>query len=145
MWDNLGFDGPKTYRDLGYDVAYANVPGGTSINGEQEINVGYVVGGGQGPRTFTLTGVDWAQTPTKAKVVFNAYTQSSDNQRVTVQLNGKTIGSTTIGQFAPKSVAIDLPAGDAVKGTNKLTFDMPNGAGAITNASLIMVAGAPVP
>ena len=25
-WDNLAFDGPKTYRDLGFNVPDANVP-----------------------------------------------------------------------------------------------------------------------
>ena len=38
-WDNLGFDGPKTYRDWGYDVPYANsaTAGRTSQHGDVEV------------------------------------------------------------------------------------------------------------
>lgn len=144
-WDNLGFDGPKTYRDLGFDVPYANQCCVSSINGDQEINEGYTVGGGQGPRTFTVTGVDWAQTPTKAKIVFNAYTENT-GVSVQVSLNGHTVSvPRAFDGFGVRSIAIDLPASDAVKGANTLKFTFINGFGVVSNASIILVAAAPVP
>ena len=141
-WDNLAFDGPKTYRDLGFDVPYAHEPGSTSINGDPETNHGYDVGGSQGARTLKVSGVAWQQQPTKAKVVLNAYTTDPE-MTLQVSLNGHAIGSKSFEGLV--SMAIDLPAGDAVEGTNELTFTVPTGYAMITNISLILVAAAPVP
>jgi hypothetical protein len=146
VWDNLGFDGPKTYRDLGYDVPLAAVQNGScNQNGDcgQQVSVGYLVG--NGPRSFNVTGVTWQQPPTFAKIVLNS--SSNYQGQITAVLNDHNEHAqtyTSASQFWD-SASFTFPASDAVQGTNKLTFSSGSSATTLTNISLIMVAGAPVP
>ncbi|MCU1502708.1 MAG: hypothetical protein JWM12_2062 [Ilumatobacteraceae bacterium] len=144
-WDNLGFDGPKTYRDLGFDVPLANVSGGRSINGDAEVQEGYQVG--TGPQTFTVTGVKSVQTPTAAQVVLNAY--SFNHTHPTVSVNGNapiaTTWAATDDGYMWRSMTIPVPLAQVHDGSNTLTFASADGSTIIANVSLILVAAAPVP
>jgi len=146
LWDNLGFDGPKTYRDLGFDVLYANVPGQNSIGGDPETNEGYIVG--TTARSFTLPNVSWKQTPTKVKIVYNVYAHWAVGIPVTVSasLNGHAfVTGKPTNAAAIDSYSIELPVSDVVSGTNTLSLKSTDGATGISNISLILVAGASVP
>jgi hypothetical protein len=149
-WDNLGFDGPKTYRDLGYDVPLNTEQGPTSNNGDKTVNTGYDL---RSPRTWSLPNVTWDKPPKSAKIVFNIDTLD-DNTTITASLNGhpgvtKSIKDYLGGDITPGfgnwSMSIDLPASDAVKGTNTLTMTSSSWSGLIANTSLIMVAATCVP
>lgn len=143
-WDNLGFDGPKTYRDLGFDVPYANVVGGTSAEGDTMVSEGYHVP--YGPTTLTVTGVRWDQTPTKAKVVFNRSANGDDPASVDVSINGHPyVSSAVLPSWEDTSTSIEVPVADVVAGTNTLTFKSTNWWTTLGNISLILVAASPVP
>lgn len=155
-WDNLGFDGPKTYRDIGYDTPLAMVPGPTTTQWhENTTSVGYAID--TGSKSWTLPNVTWQQTPTKAKVVFNVYSYDDVNT-ITASLNGHTAvskqvnghpvgvnGNPPTNGFAVWSMSIDLPIGDATQGTNTLTMTATSPTTIVGNVSVIFVAGAPVP
>ncbi|MGZ6982765.1 MAG: hypothetical protein ACXVH5_11400, partial [Ilumatobacteraceae bacterium] len=142
-WDNLGFDGPKTYRDWGFDVPYANVLGvGTSQSGDPTyVQEGYAL---DSPRTLTITGVNKG-VATGAKVVLN--TNNWFGTTLTLSVNGHTpVTHSMGGTFTTQSFSMPIPLTDVVAGTNTLTFSSDDGGNTvITNISLIMVAAAPVP
>jgi hypothetical protein len=150
LWDNLGFDGPKTYRDLGYDVPYAqkatDQPAGL---GADSATPAWILGyklDGNATNTYTIPNVTWKQTPTKAKVVLNTLTYD-DGSSLSVYINGHTADAVTkpISSWETKAISFDLPTADAVQGTNTISFKSTNGGFLLTNMSLIMVAGASVP
>lgn len=154
-WDNLGFDGPKTYRDLGYDVPMSMSSSGLNGHGEQMVNIGYPINNGS--ITWPLPNVTWSQTPTKAKIVFNVYSFDDPNT-ISVSLNGHTAVSKVVNghpvgvngngpsnAFNVWTMAIDLPASDVVQGTNTLKMTATSGSTIVGNVSMILVAGAPVP
>lgn len=140
-WDNLGFDGPKTYRDWGYDVALGNTPGGTSQHGDAETNLGYLVATNS---TLTVSGVQRGAATT-ALVVYDAY--SFQPTPLSVSVNGHTpvSGDSIAATYHLVPGYIVVPMGDVVTGTNTLTFTSTSGSTTLANVSLIMVAAAPVP
>lgn len=140
-WDNLGFDGPKTYRDWGFDVPYNTAQGGRSTYGDPEINLGYLIG--TGPTQLAVTGVQLG-TATKAKVVLNAYTFGGSTISVAVN-GGKAVAHAIDANFAWRSFSILVPLTDVKAGTNTLTFTSNDGSTTVANVSLILVAAAPVP
>ncbi len=151
-WDNLGFDGPKTYRDLGYDVPLANIPGFTNQNGDSNaVAEGYDI---SGTKSFSIPNVSWqAATPKSAKVVLNAEANNA-TATLKVVLNGHTADAVTksmpaenYNTFGPVwgTFSFVFPAADAVQGTNKLDISSSDGSMQTANISLIIVAGAPVP
>lgn len=146
-WDNLGFDGPKTYRDLGYDVPLANDTSnpGTNQNGDLEYgSEGYIVTT-SGTVLPSITGVNKGHA-TSAKIVMNATTASSVPVTVAVTINGHTEPAhTLIDPFYWETFSIPVPVGDVVNGTNTISFTATGATVGIANISLIMVAGAPVP
>lgn len=139
-WDNLGFDGPKTYRDLGYDVPDANINKATST---QE---GYFVGN-QNTRTFNVLNVHTVQAPTGAQVVFNTY--AYDTVIPSISVNGNPFIDTPwpfdAQGFATRTISVPVPLSQIHDGTNTLTFKSTSDSQVVANISLIMVAGAPVP
>jgi len=142
-WDNLGFDGPKTYRDLGFNVADPNVAGTNSMHGEPRARTGYLVGSGI---TLTVPGVFRNQTPTGALVVLNSY--SLGNAVPSISVNGGAWINTPPpdGQtFGRWSLAIPIPLDQVHDGTHTLAFKSTDGTTVVTNISIILVAGAPVP
>jgi hypothetical protein len=136
-WDNLGFDGPKTYRDLSFDVPDA----GTT-------NLGYQVNGGQ-PRTLTPKAVFRRQTPTGAIVTFNYFTHGATIP--TVQVNNGTISSARAAAqqnmtgWYWQTADIDVPLADVHDGANTVTFRSGPDTLVVSNVNLILIAGAPVP
>jgi hypothetical protein len=145
LWDNLGFDGPKTYRDLGFDVPYSNIPGAGPEN-DPALQTGYRMGTG-GSQDFLVKNVAWTpwstggQNPTKAKVVLTTDTDF-DTDTLSVSLNGHTAVTKTITSAA---MSFDFPTTDAVQGNNTITIKSVSGLMVLANISLIMVAAAQVP
>ena len=138
VWDNLGFDGPKTYRDLGFDVADGVVRDGNATH------LGYSVG--TSVKTFTVSGVNRVQAPTGAQLVLNTYSF----QRVipSVSVNGGPWIETawpfvTEGNW--RSISIPVPLDQVHDGTNTISLRSTDPSTTVANISLILVAGAPVP
>jgi hypothetical protein len=140
-WDNLGFDGPKTYRDLGYDVPEPNVPGGVTFAGDTTRRIGFSIG--SVPVPLLVPGVHSVQTPTGALVVFNTY--SFDPATPSISVNGNAfINSPSVGSDW-QSIAVPVPLDQIHDGTNTITFKATGDATVVANISIILVAGAPVP
>jgi len=145
VWDNVGFDGPKTYRDLGFDVADANVPGGTPFAGDPTRRVGYLVG--TGPITLNVTGVHRDQTPTGALLVLNTYSFAAVVPSVSIN-GGPWID--TPWPFDPqtyswRSLAIPIPLEQVHDGANTITLKSADSSTIVANLSIILVAASPVP
>ena len=127
-WDNLGFDGPKTYRDLGFDVPDANVAGGSPSLVTPPAASGISVG--PAPVTLSVTGVHHDQTPTGALVVFNTW--SFDHGRTrrsasTVGHGSTPHGCSTARPTAGSSLAIPVPLDQIHDGTNTIAFKSSDG------------------
>jgi hypothetical protein len=145
VWDNLGFDGPKTYRDLGFDVPDANVPGQDSSAGDATRRVGFQIG--TGPVTLSVSGVHSNQTPTAAQVVLNTYSFGTVLPSVSVN-DGPWIDTAwpSDGQtFLWRTLSIPVPVAEVHDGANTLTFKSGDGSTVIANISLILVAASSVP
>ncbi len=146
-WDNLGFDGPKTYRDLGFDVPDPGVAGVASPKGDPTRRTGFLIG--HGPVTLTTASVFRNQTPTGAQVVFNTYTLGPTQTVPTISVNGNTpiatawpVGWETNGWF---SLSVPVPLDQVHDGPNTITFTSNDSSTTVSNISLILVAGAAVP
>jgi hypothetical protein len=157
QWDNLGFDGPKTYRDLSFDVHDSHgAHGQVCDNGScyAATNVGYGIG--SSPVTLSTDPLFTRQTPTGAIVTFNSY--SFDPVLPSVAVNGNAAianpwpykdsppfqnGS---GGYSGRSYWMSVPLNQVnTNGVNTLTFTTAGGAAWVANVNLILVAGAPVP
>lgn len=146
VWDNLGFDGPKTYRDLGFDVANGTTAGPKSENGDVTVNTGLRVG--TTPTTLTVNGEATVQPPTGAQIVLNQYAYVAET--LSVSVNGNPFIDVpwpygTAPGFGIKALTIPVPLTQIVNGTNTLVFKSSDNNTMLANVSLIMVAGAPVP
>jgi hypothetical protein len=144
-WDNLGFDGPKTYRDLGFDVPEPNVPGAPSPKDDATRRAGYQIG--SGPVTLTVSGVRRDQTPTGAQVVLNTYSFAETVPSISINGNPYIdtrwpVGFETNGWF---SISIPVPLDQVHDGTNTITFKSGDDSTTIANITLILVAASPVP
>jgi hypothetical protein len=145
-WDNLGFDGPKTYRDLSFDVLDKN--DGPDADGRY--NEGWVVGK-EGVSLKTLP-VYRKQTPTSALVTFYYYSFAAADIP-SISINGHTpvntawpfAGNTDSDGYFPRSLAVPVPLADVTDGVNTITFKAKDGSTSVANVNLILVAGAPVP
>ncbi len=150
-WDNVGFDGPKTYRDLSFDVPDAMVgPDFDGVEGEARYTLGYHAGI-EGVTLKTIP-VYRYQTPTSALVTFNSSVYEI-NEVPSISINGHAFVNTPwAGYSGPSgetavgySGAVTVPVGDIVDGVNTITFKGTHWSMAVTNVNLILVAGAPVP
>jgi hypothetical protein len=144
-WDNLGFDGPKTYRDLGFDVADANVAGAAAPAGDPTRRVGYTIG--TGPVTLTTASVRRDQTPTAAQVVLNTYSFAPTVPSISI--NGgpwiDTAWPTGWVTFNWSSISIPVPLDQVHDGPNTITFKSADPSTTVSNISIILVAASPVP
>jgi hypothetical protein len=135
-WDNLGFDGPKTYRDLSFDVPDAT----PNTNGP----LGYRM-----PVTLSVSGVQAVQTPTGAAVALNWYTWDSITVP-TISINGNAPITTpwpytNTSGFTERSLVVPVPLSQVhLGGTNTITLTGP-ASQVVHNVNLVLVAGAPVP
>jgi hypothetical protein len=143
MWDNVGFDGPKTYRDLSFDVPDANV-----ANSDGSVSLGYLLNPGAS-RTFNVDGVFRRQQPQdQALATFGWF--AFDQSVPSFSVNGGP-EHTTAWPFdgltnTERVIAVPIPLSEVHDGTNTITFT--NGSGTATvvhNINLILVAAAPVP
>ena len=145
VWDNLGFDGSKTYRDLGFDVADANTPGGTSLAQDRSERVGYQIG--TGPVTLSVPGVRRDQTPTGATIVLNSYSFAAMVPSVSVN-GGPWIDTPwpyDSQTYSWRSVAIPVPLDQVHDGLNTISFKSSDASTIVANISLILVAASAVP
>jgi hypothetical protein len=144
-WDNLAFDGPKTYRDLGFDVPDANVPGAPAPEGDATRRTGYLVG--TGPITLNVPGVRRDQPPTGALVAMNTY--SFGTTIPSISINGgpwiDTAWPSWAQTFFWMSIGIPVPLDQIKDGANTLSFKSTHGSTTIANISIILIAAAPVP
>jgi hypothetical protein len=156
QWDNLGFDGPKTYRDLSFDVHDSHTPHGSVCdNGScyAATNIGYPVGAA--PTTLQTDSVFRRQPPTGAIVTFNSY--SFDPVLPSVSVNGNAAIANPWpyldspgfqngnGGYSIRSYWVSVPLEQVHDGVNTLTFTTTGGSAWVANVNLILVAGAPVP
>jgi hypothetical protein len=158
QWDNLGFDGPKTYRDLSFDVHDAHQPHAQlcDTNGQgvtkcwNAENEGY-----QMPVTLSTDPVFRRQTPTGAIVTFNSYSWGAVLPSVSLN-GGPAIANPWPykpsagfndgdGGFSVRSYWMTVPLDQVHDGVNTLTFTTTGGSAWVANVNLILVAGAPVP
>jgi hypothetical protein len=139
-WDNVGFDGPKTYRDLSFDVPDANV----SVNGGRRL--GWPLGQGQAPVSLTVPGVYRNQTPTGAIVTFNWFPYQREVP--SFRVNGGPVHSVAWpfdgATFAWRTIDVPVPLSEVRDGTNTIQFGS-TGQAVLSNVNLILIAGAPVP
>jgi hypothetical protein len=144
-WDNLGFDGPKTYRDLGFDVPDANVAGDKATAGDSTRRVGFNIG--LGPVNLTTASVRRDQTPTKAQVVFNTYSFAPTVPSISINGNAYIDTPWPAGwdTFFWSSISIPVPLDQVHDGPNTITFKSADPSTTISNISIILVAASPVP
>ena len=145
IWDNVGFDGPKTYRDLGFDVPDANTPGGRPFAGDPTRRIGYLVG--TGPITLTVTGIHHDQTPTNALLVLNTYSFTTTIPSISIN-NGPFIDTPwpyNTQTYTWRGLAIPIPLDQIHDGTNTITLKSTDNSTVVANLSIILVAASPVP
>jgi hypothetical protein len=161
QWDNLGFDGPKTYRDLSFDVHDSHSAHGQVCDGAcfDATNVGYGIG--STPVALNTDPVFQRQNPTAAIVTFNSY--SYDAVLPSVSVNGNAYIANPwpykdsppfqngAGGFSRRSYWMSVPLDQVHIGqpgagaVNTLSFVTSGGGAWVANINLILVAGAPVP
>ena len=140
-WDNVAFDGPKTYRDLGFDVPDAHTPARVPNVSQLGYNVE------QKPVAFTIPGVYRKQPPTGALMVFN-YFVCVNNIVPSFRVNGGPWHDTPspyTDQCGWRSIDVNVPVSEIRDGANAVEFKAATGWAVLTNISLILVAGAAVP
>lgn len=163
-WDNVGFDGPKTYRDLAYDVA--NVP--NSGPAGSDFNPNYAVtAGGSVSLTFKNVnkgtadkGAACTATVPCALLTLNYQRQNGLLTTLNFTLNGHAYSYTlpfndtldlssgldNAFDNSPRTIAIPITIGDVVSGDNVLNITSTTGDTVeYRNLDLIMVNAAPVP
>jgi hypothetical protein len=144
-WDNLGFDGPKTYRDLGFDVPDTNVSGGQAPAGDASRRVGFHIG--MGPIALTTASVRRDQPPSGAQVVLNTYSFAPIVPSISI--NGgpwiDTAWPAGWATFAWSSISIPVPLDQVHDGPNTITFKSGDPSTTISNISIILVAASAVP
>jgi hypothetical protein len=162
IWDNVGFDGPKTYRDLAYDVPNAASPSGASY-----FNPNYVLDPGAST-TLTVKNVDkgtadkgtaCTDTVPCALLTLNYQTYTVRPPSIDFTLNGHSYHYLTPfndtldnqsgldGNFSSsRTLAIPITIGDVTTGDNILKItNTTTDKEEYRNIDLIMVNAAPVP
>lgn len=123
VWDNVGFDGPRLPRDLGFDVPNPAPP-----------NEAY-----QTPATVTVPAVSGEAGASGALLVFNYYTFSS--QPITGTFNGQPWSAPYPADgvtFSPRTIAVPIPLADVVDGNNTVSFTSNSGLFDVMNIDLIL-------
>ena len=146
-WDNVGFDGPKLYRDLTFDVPDAHTACATT--GCQQLGR-YVY---QTPVPMTVRGVNWQQTPTASYVAFTW--SPLDPLMPDVRVNGgawQTLPWMGGPTYTNRTVAIPIIFADVRTGDNVIEFRYGvnqttafNGGTVVSDVNLILIAATPVP
>ena len=144
-WDNLGFDGPATYRDLSFDVPDANVPG--AIAGSTRL--GYLVA--SGGTDLTVNGVFRNKTPTDGLLTFNWYPYPGATVP-TFRINGGPLHTTPwpwpeTEAYAWRTIDVGGLLSEIHDGSNTITIYANQGTDGVvvSNVNLILVNAADVP
>ncbi len=140
-WDNVGFDGPATYRDLAFDVTDANI--NKDVN---TVQLGYEVG--TSPlNTFQVNGVYRLKTPDSGLVTFSWLPTKTTVP--SFSLNGGAWHDTAWPYpetltYAWRTIDIAIPESEIKDGTNTIQFKNAENT-VISNIDLILVNGSPLP
>jgi hypothetical protein len=141
-WDNFGFDGPKTYRDLSFDALDRMQPrsdGGVNLGWDASTRPTIEVKGVRGGN----------KTPTAAYALFNSYSIGS-RQYAQVSLNGGPMIITPWDKgdavYTPWSLAVPLPLNQIYTDgrTNTLTFYATDHVN-VANVNIVLVNAQTVP
>ena len=137
-WDNVGFDGPKLYRNMAFDVQDSL----TSAADPSAVALGYSAN----PLSLSVAGVSWLQQPTQALVSFNwfAYDTTVPNVRV----NGGPVHVTAwpfdAGIYSWRTIAVAVPLSQIHAGSN--TIELTSGVSVVvSNIDINLIAASPVP
>ena len=138
-WDNVGFDGPRLYRNLSFDapdaLAASPLP--------NTVALGYAT---TSPVSLSIPNVYWLQQPTGASVTFNWF---ADEQGVpSVRVNGGAWHDTPWPfdsvLFAWRTIAVSVPLGEIRSGTNIVEIKSV-AATVISSIDISLTAASPVP
>jgi hypothetical protein len=146
-WDNFGFDGPGTYRDLAFDAVDSDPTHGTLGYGANNKGIALNV---------PIKGVYRLQTPTSALVTFNFFPWDTTVPSFRIKNADGTINQwhDTAWPFDPetyswRTIAVTVPVSEVKDGDSTIEFKSSTVNGfddeVISNIDLILVAGSPVP
>jgi hypothetical protein len=115
VWDNVGFDGPFTYRDLSFDAL-----DNTTVNSDLTVNLGKLSLANQ-TATWNVLGMPANPTAEAVRVLFNFFPYTPPTV-LTVTVNGHAHPTPwpypdTLG-FSWRTYAVTIPITDLVTGTN---------------------------
>jgi hypothetical protein len=133
VWDNVGFDGPFTYKDASYDVLDANAD-----NGDGTHNEGWAT-----PLTVSTVPMDGSLIPVAAssRLMFNFYSYNAP-LTFTYTVNGHpNTGAWPYPDnqtFSPKTVSFDVPKTELLPGPNTISITA-NQSAIIANINLVLV------
>jgi hypothetical protein len=137
-WDNVGFDGPKTYRDRTFDVADNTQRSGAAMNLGWELGATAV--------SLKTMPVAWDKIPTKALVTLSWYAESQTVP--SVRVNGGPAHTVAWPYDAQTSVwrtiAIEVPFSEVRTGINTLAFTGDDNE-TLANVNLSLINAADVP
>jgi hypothetical protein len=133
-FDNIGFDGPRPYRDLSFDV-----PDNASSSG-----LGWNVNPGSNAVLQTVP-VFRLQTPTGGLVTFNWW--SAEAAVPSVRLNGGPWHDTAWPfndvKYEWHTMGVSVPVSEIRDGVNTVEFKYPQGSIVVSNVNAILIAGSP--
>ena len=147
-WDNVGFDGPKTYRDWGFGVS-DNIASGIDPN-TQLTTIDRTYNIPSGSKDFTTESVKKG-IATTALLVYTQLSYHNAGYTISYAINGHahTMAWPYPDQLANSPHTLDIPVdiNEVVAGPNKITFTNTSGDGNfyVANIDLIMVHAAEVP
>jgi hypothetical protein len=137
-WDNVGFDGPKLYRNVSFDVQDALV---TRNNNSNVVALGYST-----PLTVNVPGVSWYQQPTQAAITFNWFPYGSAVP--SVRLNGgawhEAAWPFDPGPYTWRTISVNVPLSELRASTNTIDF-VSNTSMVVSNIDIVLTAASPVP
>jgi hypothetical protein len=144
-WDNLGFDGPKTYRDRTFDVADSLGTPSNPVDAGR-INLGYPATTSGGPVLHANVHFE-EQTPTASFVDFNWY--ATTTAVPDVRVNGgawhKTAWPFDGTTYGWRTIAVPVDLSEIHEGDNTIQFRNPSGEIVVSNINIVLVNAAPVP
>jgi hypothetical protein len=119
VWDNVGFDGPFTYRDLSFDAL-----DNTQARGDGTVNLGKLSESNQNA-TWDVVGMPANPTAEAVRVLFSFFHYDPPTV-LNVTVNGHTHQvawpfPNRLG-FTWRTFAVTIPIQDLVAGTNSVTI-----------------------
>ena len=138
-WDNVGFDGPKLFRDLSFDAPDSLI----ASNSPGAVRLGYSTGSGL---SIAVPGVYWLQQPTGALATYNWF--ATEPEVPAVRINGGAWHNTAWPfdpeMFTWRTIAVAIPLGELHQGTNFVELRSAVGA-VVSNIDITLTAASPVP